>query len=120
MAASLQHVSSFDRALQDFKKDLTSDQIQDFNHTTLKDLQLAISVIQKKQASTRTYQNLRRIEGFLEAMEANAKVVEVFLNVNSFVGLIWVSSVFGHRRLHSAAKENGKEFVRSANSFRVR
>lgn len=81
---------SFERTLKEFKKQLTLEQQHEFGATTLKDLQVTIVALQKKQISTRTAQNLRRIQGFLEGMEANAKVIEVFLNVHNFVAFIWV------------------------------
>jgi hypothetical protein len=85
--------NAFERCFREFKKDLSPEQLKDFEGATLEDLQITIAAIQKRQASMRTLQNLRRIEGFLEATEANSKVIEVFLNVHNFVAFIWVSSI---------------------------
>lgn len=82
--------NSFERTLNEFKKSLTIEQQRDFGATTLKELQITIAALQKRQASNRRAQNLRRIQSFLEGMEGNAKVIEVFLNVHSFVAFIWV------------------------------
>ena len=89
--AMQQRENSFEHTLNEFKKQLTIEQQRDFGATTLKELQITIAALQKRQASTRTAQNLRRIQGFLEGMEGNAKVVEVFLNVHNFIAFIWVS-----------------------------
>ena len=83
--------TTFERTLRDFKDGLTVEQQKEFGATTLYDLKVTIAVIQKKQASTRTRQYLKRIEGFLEAMQQNGQIVETFLNVHNFVAFIWVS-----------------------------
>ena len=91
MASTVQHrENSFESTLNEFKKRLTIEQQRDFGATTLKELQATIVALQKRQASTRTARNLRRIQGFLEGMEGNANVIEVFLNVHNFVAFIWV------------------------------
>lgn len=82
--------TNFERLLRDFKNGLRLEEQKYFCETTLEDLERTIAAIQKKQESTRTLQNFRRIEGFLEAMKANAPIIEVFLNVHPFVGLVWV------------------------------
>lgn len=95
MASGEQHrQNSFERTLNEFKKQLSFEQQRDFGATTFKDLQITIAALQKRQASTRTAQNLRRIQSFLEGMERNAEVIEVFLNVHNFVAFIWVSSTW--------------------------
>ena len=102
MSAFPHRESTFERTLRDFKKSLSPEQQKEFAGTTLKDLQIAITAIQEKQKATRTNQNLRRIEGFLEAMEANAKIIDVFINVHSFVAFIWVRSNLNICHLYQA------------------
>ena len=90
MAKPQQHSeSTFERALRDFKTGLTLQELNDFAGTTLRDLQITIATIQRRQASTSTMQYLKRIEGFLEAMESNARITEIFLNVHNFIAFIW-------------------------------
>jgi hypothetical protein len=58
----------FERLLVDFKQTLSPDEVNTFAATTLPQLQASIIVIQKQQKSSRTMQNLNRIQGFLEAI----------------------------------------------------
>lgn len=92
-AQPLFHDAPFERALEEFKEKLPAEERISFEATTLEDLQAVILAIQAKQASTRTLKNLRRLEGFLEAMKSNADIIEVFLNVHPFVSFIWVSNL---------------------------
>lgn len=81
---------AFEKAVVEFKRTLTPDELNEFAGTTLRDLEIRIMAIQSKQKSSRTMQNLARIKGFLEAMETYSKVLDVFVNVNDFVAFIWV------------------------------
>lgn len=82
--------------LRDFKDTLTAEERLEFKATTLRELELTIVAIQKKQATTKRMQNMTRIRGFLEAMESYGKVVEIFVNASEFVAFIWVSPPQGH------------------------
>lgn len=48
--------------------------------------------------------NLTRLKEFLEAMENNSKIIEVFLNVHPFVAFIWVS-------IHEAIRRDSSSFL---------
>jgi uncharacterized protein YpuA (DUF1002 family) len=81
----------FARVLQEFKDDLSGEDVHDFSETSLKDLKCTITWIQQKQQSTRTMQNMTRLQGFLEAMETYSQVLDVFSNVHETIAFIWVS-----------------------------
>jgi hypothetical protein len=82
----------FEQHLTNFKSSLTPKEQNEFGETTYKGLRETIAAIQKKQASTRTTQNMTRLQGFLEAMEQYGKVAEAFVNANEFFCFIWVCS----------------------------
>jgi site-specific recombinase XerD len=82
--------NAFERVLADFKKELSEEELTNFDGTTLNDLQAHIDALQREQAKRKTMQNLTRIQGFLEAMESYSKVLDVFVNVHNFVAFIWV------------------------------
>ena len=81
----------FEVALRDFRNSLTSQQILEFQSTQFHDLKTFLAAVQAKQKSERTLQNMTRLNGFLEAMEAYGKVIDVFVNVNNVVAFVWVS-----------------------------
>ena len=87
--ATQSHSSTFERVLLNFKSNLSPEEQKDFQSTSLKELKLTILAIQKKQKSSKAMKNLTRIRGFLEAMEAYSKVIDVFVNVHEFVAFIW-------------------------------
>jgi hypothetical protein len=76
--------------LTDFTNYLTNEQKDDFELSTLEDLQAEIDAIQKKQASEKKMRNLTRLRCYLEAMEEYGKVIEVFLNTSNFIAFVWV------------------------------
>ena len=90
MTAEPSQLGGFRQVLTDFKNSLTKEQKDDFELSTLEDLQAAIDAIQKKQASEKKMRNLNRLKSFLEAMEQYGKVIEVFLNTSCFIAFIWV------------------------------
>ena len=79
----------FRTALANFSSHLTLEQRQDFQFTTLDDVQKAILTIQAQQAKRNEMMNMPRIQSFLEAMESFGKVVEVFMNSSEFLPFIW-------------------------------
>ncbi|KAF4631381.1 hypothetical protein G7Y89_g6756 [Cudoniella acicularis] len=79
----------FERVLEKFKVPLKKKDRDNFQMTTLPQLQKAIADIQKKQQSERRMQNMTRLGRFVEAMEEYWKVVEVFCNSSQFLPFIW-------------------------------
>ena len=80
----------FRRALAEFTKGLSPQEKDEFRLTSIDDLRIALSRIQKKHESQRELRGLNRLSGFLEAMEQYGKVIEVFGNSSEFVGFVWV------------------------------
>lgn len=74
----------------DFTKTLGPERKNDFQFSTLADLQFTVQEIQSKQGSERKMRNLTRLRSFIEAIEQYGKVIEVFLNTSEFVAFIWV------------------------------
>ncbi|KAL9086588.1 MAG: hypothetical protein Q9165_007031 [Trypethelium subeluteriae] len=81
--------SAFQLALVDFENDLKPEEKQNFQHTKIEDVKLAIIEIQNDQERTNTMRNLNRIHPFLMAMEEFSRIIEVFLNASPFVCYIW-------------------------------
>lgn len=79
----------FKQALEDFKKRLKPEEEAKFAVTSLNDLQIALKDIQEMQRKTKTAQNLKRIEPFLQAMAQYQGIIEVFLNTSSLLCFIW-------------------------------
>jgi hypothetical protein len=94
MAAEASQLGGFSQALKVFTNTLTKEQKDDFEFSTLEDLQDAINTIQRKQASEKKLRNLTRLRSFLETMEQYGKVIEVFVNTSSFIAFIWVHIQF--------------------------
>jgi hypothetical protein len=80
---------TFVTTLSKFKKRLTPKEQDDFQFTTLEDVQREITRIQNEQESLKAMMNMSRIQSFLEAMDQFSKVIEVFLNVSEFVAFVW-------------------------------
>jgi len=80
---------TFQAVLSDFKKRLTSKELQDFEFTTLQDVRETANRIQNEQEQSKTMMNMARLESFLEAMEQFEKVINVFVNASSFVAFVW-------------------------------
>ncbi|KAH8684930.1 hypothetical protein BGZ61DRAFT_548682 [Ilyonectria robusta] len=81
--------TSFEDALVKFRASLTDKQKRDFAPCTLKDVETAIEEIQVRLGSQRRLRNMKRISKFIEAMAQLGQVVDVFLNVERTVALIW-------------------------------
>ena len=94
------HPPAFQKALDEFRSDLAREAEDEFNCTTLEDLQRCILEIQKKH--DRKSKNMNRLKTLLEAMEQYGKVVEVCLNTTNVLAFVWVSrqsSLVGTSRL---------------------
>lgn len=83
----------FQRALDNFKKDLTAQQRHDFKITTLQDVKDEVNNIQIRYGSAKKLRGMSRMSKFLEAMQQLEQVISVFLNVSEVVAFIWVSAV---------------------------
>ncbi|KAE9372535.1 hypothetical protein N431DRAFT_536388 [Stipitochalara longipes BDJ] len=79
----------FKQVLDDFKKRLKPEEKAAFAGTTLFDLQNEANSLQEKQRKSKTAQNLRRIDPFLQAMAQYTEVIEVFLNTSSILCFVW-------------------------------
>jgi hypothetical protein len=79
----------FKQVLEDFKKRLKPEEEAKFAVTSFNDLQVAVKDLQERQRKTKTAQNLRRIEPFLQAMTQYQGIIEVFLNTSSLLCFIW-------------------------------
>lgn len=83
---------NFETALVKFRAGLTEKQREDFAPCTLNEVQIAINEIQDRLGSQRRQRGMKRITKFIEAMTQLGQVVEVFLNVQSAVAFVWVST----------------------------
>jgi hypothetical protein len=88
--ASNSQATPFERALDEFKKDLKKRDQDNFKNTTLDGLKQCIGDLQKKQHSTRRLQNLNRLKPFIEAIEQYGRVITIFANSNDLVAFVWV------------------------------
>ena len=86
----LPYQSAFQKALDEFKKGLKPKHEKNFMMTTLDELKQAIVDIQAKQRSERRQRSMKRLGGFLEAMEQYSNVIGIFCNSNEFVAFVWV------------------------------
>ena len=89
-ATSTAGTAQFNRTLGEFKRELSPEEVDDFNFITSTDLKKAILQLQNDQRSEKRMQNLSRLSAFLEAMDQFDKVVHVFLNASDYLGFIWV------------------------------
>lgn len=80
---------AFQVALSRFQKQLTKEEREKFELTNFDQVRRAIHDIQRAQDESKQMVTLRRIEGFLEAMNQFGQVIEVFLNASNFVCYIW-------------------------------
>lgn len=94
---------SFQRALEKFKKSLARNSpelIEQFSIARLQDVKRICLEIQEQQGRDVCLRRMRRIEGFIEAMDQLGKSIEVFLNVNEIVCFIWVGPSFHLPEFH--------------------
>ena len=78
---------AFDKLTETF----SSEDIGDFQSTTLQDVQNAAQAIERRQSQRQSLQNLRRIQPFLEFMQRYADVLEVICQGYSPIAWVWVS-----------------------------
>lgn len=83
----------FQKALENFKKDLTAQQRREFSITKIQDVKDEMNRIQIRYGSAKKLRGMSRMSKFLEAMQQLEQVISVFLNVSEVVAFIWVSSV---------------------------
>lgn len=80
----------FNQVLDDFKRDLSQKEVNDFSFASSVDLKTEILRLQAEQKSEKRMQNLSRLSAFVEAMDQFDKVMHVFLNTANYLGFIWV------------------------------
>lgn len=86
---------SFQRALAKFKVFLTRtspELVDQFSMTGPQDVKRVCKEIQDQQSRNGSLRRMRRMEGFIEAMDQLGKSIEVFVNANEFVCFVWVSA----------------------------
>lgn len=83
----------FEDGLQQFKSKLTSEQQDDFNATTFKDFEAAMSVVQERQRVDGNMRSMIRLKSFLDAVQAYSSSIDIFSNVHEIVAFIWVHCV---------------------------
>ncbi|KAL8303462.1 hypothetical protein RB597_005051 [Gaeumannomyces tritici] len=81
--------AEFRRVSDAFKADLTPQELDYFQSSRLEDVQHALSRVQSEQEAKGSLRFLRRIEPFVNTMLEYSKVVEVFINVEETMALIW-------------------------------
>lgn len=78
---------AFDKLTETF----SSEDIGEFQSTTLQDVRNAAQAIERRQSQRQSLQNLRRIQPFLEFMQRYADVLEVICQGYSPIAWVWVS-----------------------------
>ncbi|KAI9869154.1 MAG: hypothetical protein M1813_002978 [Trichoglossum hirsutum] len=81
--------SGFRLALDSFRKELTQEEINDFELTKFEDVRAVVADVQKKQGDRNGFQNMNRIRPFLDTLNQYTKVIEVFLNTSEIVAFVW-------------------------------
>lgn len=82
---------AFQQALKRFKSAIHPSLVGEFSVCTLQDVRDVCRNIQTAHGREGKLRYMRRLEGFIEAMEQFGKVIEVFLNANEIVCFLWVS-----------------------------
>ena len=80
---------TFEQTLAKFKSRLTKKELENFEFSSLNDVQMILLKIQEEQNRQKGMMNLARIQRFLEAMEQYGQVIEVFLNASSILCFVW-------------------------------
>jgi uncharacterized FlgJ-related protein len=78
---------SFEKTVQKYSR--TDD--REFSDTTLRDVRDAAKQIERQLAARQCLRNMKRLEPFLNGLEAYSKVIEVLCNGTPFLSWIWVS-----------------------------
>uniref|UniRef100_L7J9W7 DUF7708 domain-containing protein n=1 Tax=Pyricularia oryzae (strain P131) TaxID=1143193 RepID=L7J9W7_PYRO1 len=81
--------TSFELALDKFRAQLSDQERVKFAVTKKGDLLVAILNIQNEQRLSKKMVNMRRAQGFIEAMEQFGKVIEVFVNSSEILAFVW-------------------------------
>ncbi|EDU43054.1 conserved hypothetical protein [Pyrenophora tritici-repentis Pt-1C-BFP] len=117
---------TFQESFAKFEKTVvkrSKDDQRDFADTTLRDVWEAVGEIERLLAARQCLRNMKRLEPFLNGLEAYAKVVEVLCNGTPFMPWIWLASdhISAFETLISAyaqIAENLPRFDRLRNAFR--
>lgn len=80
---------AFHRAITNFRRNLTDEQLSDIQNTKYDDMCNRISQLQQEQETRKELKNLARIQSCLEAMHQFGKTIEVFLNTSDAVAFVW-------------------------------
>lgn len=89
------NISGFQRPLTRFKEFVnrkSPELIDQFMISGPQDVRRICIEIQELQGRDGSLRRMKRIEGFIEAMDQLGKSIEVFVNVNEFVCFVWVSA----------------------------
>ena len=84
------HSSIFQKALDNFKSDLSQEEQDEITYTTLPALKKCIRSIQNDHWKARDSKNMDRLRHFLEGLEQYSKVIEVFTNASAILCFVWV------------------------------
>ncbi|KAK2601326.1 hypothetical protein N8I77_010782 [Diaporthe amygdali] len=103
----------FQRALTSFKRSLSTrspDLLNQFSFSSIQDLQTACHEIQSEMGQNGRLRRMRRLQGFIEAMEQLGQSIEVFVNANDLVCFIWIAKthVKSFDKLLDAYEEIGR------------
>ena len=90
MTPSHSHSPAYHGPLWRLQDTLTPTEQEDFQFSTLDDLQNALKDIQEKQLKRRHLQCLIRIKPFLDLMEQYGKVVAAFVKTTNILAFVWV------------------------------
>jgi uncharacterized FlgJ-related protein len=78
---------SFEKTVQRYSR--TDD--REFRNTELRDVRDAAKQVERQLAARQCMRNMKRLEPFLNGLEAYSKVIEVLCNGTPFLSWIWVS-----------------------------
>jgi hypothetical protein len=81
---------SFDSFEQTVRRYSRTDD-REFSNTTLRDVRDAAKQVERQLAARQCMRNMKRLEPFLNGLEAYSKVIEVLCNGTPFLSWIWVS-----------------------------
>ncbi|KAF2642645.1 hypothetical protein P280DRAFT_395523 [Massarina eburnea CBS 473.64] len=96
---------------------------RDFSSTTLQDVRQAAKEIEQQLAARQCLRNMRRIEPFLNGLEAYSKVIEVLCNGTDYLPWIWLAKdhISAFEKLISAygrIAENMPRFDQLSHAYR--
>lgn len=111
--------TAFESALNKFKAGLSPEHRREFSATTLKELRSVMAAIQDRQERNGTLQNMKRLSGFLAAVDSYSPVLDVFSNVHEIVAFVWVSSCVQCSNSASVLTEVGSYEAASSSEYRL-